>query len=842
MSMKAIKESSQQQEQESDRSHDPFDRNSCIERHIHERHGEIEKQDRLLSRLLKVMASHRSSIPTLDGSLLSLLNPEELNEIADKCKTFTIAEGGLLVKQDDAADCMYIILNGGFRILKDFDHSPPELVSSVEIGFLQTGDVVGDIGFLTGSKRGAFVQALKASEVVKITRSVISALQVGRPDFKQDLDRLVARHIDIYQEKNDIVKEMHDRLHVTDDSEDVLETISKSLNDLQEYRISIKTHQRDSWRFRPQQGSQSARNVPIPKTPLLGILPTARASSILQSAFSNKAGLSMVKRTVSRISVLEEKARKLRILIHEDTADDSSAWNQFQELLEQYPQCVNRVSSDGNFTLLHLSCIKGLAQICSTLLAHEADVNLTCAMGRSALHYLLLGDDSHMAQLSDGSLGMERMQIFRLLLAYRVRLVRDSNGISPIDLVAHEVPRLLLQQHLNQQMSVCALEHCKNRLPSVLCAQCKHVKYCDAYHAQLHWEIHKPACRAPPKHRHEPMSEVVGSAGQDDAGSAEEEVASKMQFEAGSETNPCGVSEGAYRRIVQTHKFLNLRHMGLDFIRRDKKNEDLMTASLFDQERLLATKWTAWIRFLWINRAELALRFRQIQNEIDDSRGRRPSNGRKGGERIKQGEKHAIALDGQQPVAGQAKAAPKFRMTRGKWTSSGVGKGLSPATDSTPSPGSAALQGPAAGLKFRAAAPPQRVSGNQISSSAVASGSDNVSTTDLNQAKGMDEEPSTTCDVLMKSRGMGGDDGVGKCEEKSDSEGSRLYTQLKERKMHLQELSLEDLKSVCIYLMPGWDLARRQKQGFPPLSDSENRCVCHFNNAMQHSSRGEFAP
>ena len=49
-----------------------------------------------------------------------------------------------------------------------------------------------------------------------------------------------------------------------------------------------------------------------------------------------------------------------------------------------------------------------------------------------------------------------------------------------------------------------------------------------------------------------------------------------------------------------------------------------------------------------------------------------------------------------------------------------------------------------------------------------------------------------------------------------------MQAQIDKGAMKLEELTLEDLKRVCTFLMPAWNMGRRHKTGFPALPDAEN--------------------
>ena len=122
--------------------------------------------------------------------------------------------------------------------------------------------------------------------------------------------------------------------------------------------------------------------------------------------------------------------------------------------------CTSQVGSllhnrDG-MSLLHIASLMGLTKICSTLIERGADPNMASENGQTALHFVLKGDATHRALQSDGSLENSRLQILRLLIASGAVQQRDEAGVAPLELVRHEMPRLILQQHLEEQLSACA--------------------------------------------------------------------------------------------------------------------------------------------------------------------------------------------------------------------------------------------------------------------------------------------------------------------------------------------------------------------------------------------------
>ena len=293
-----------------------------------------------------------------------------------------------------------------------------------------------------GSKRGAFVQALTGSEVIKIPRDLMSALMVGRPGLKQKLEGLVKQHMKEIEQNWECVQHTQAEEEDTVDEEEqkLLQSINSHLDKMEEYRTSLKTDLRRRWRSR------------------------VRAVTHLQNDVQESRGkeeAAMVHDDVLRVAIT-----KMKGLLDTETALESSSCFMLQEALEEHPECVSYMSSKDPFSLLHLACVRGLAKICSILLAHGGDSNMVTPEGMTSLHLVLLGDRMEPeipgsrkgtaqrgrtripAHHSDGSLPNCRLQIMRMLIAHGAVQQRNKQGVAPLDLVTHDVPLMLLRLQL----------------------------------------------------------------------------------------------------------------------------------------------------------------------------------------------------------------------------------------------------------------------------------------------------------------------------------------------------------------------------------------------------------
>ena len=92
--------------------HNPYERTACIERHLHSIH-DAGKNDLHCTRMFDALSCKRSAI-------LQAMTDDERHAIADQCKAMHVGEGGVIITQGTTAECMYVIISGGFRILRDF--------------------------------------------------------------------------------------------------------------------------------------------------------------------------------------------------------------------------------------------------------------------------------------------------------------------------------------------------------------------------------------------------------------------------------------------------------------------------------------------------------------------------------------------------------------------------------------------------------------------------------------------------------------------------------------------------------------------------------------------------
>ena len=94
---------------------------------------------------------------------------EELDEFLELLDVVEVKKGDIIVKQDDPGDCMFILVDGGARVLHHRDGR------DVDLAALQPGDFFGELALVDAGVRSADVVAAADCTLLRITQAVISA-------------------------------------------------------------------------------------------------------------------------------------------------------------------------------------------------------------------------------------------------------------------------------------------------------------------------------------------------------------------------------------------------------------------------------------------------------------------------------------------------------------------------------------------------------------------------------------------------------------------------------------------------------------------------------------------
>jgi NTE family protein/lysophospholipid hydrolase len=110
------------------------------------------------------------------SQLFARLNPDELETFASQLELVQVNGGDILIRQGDTADCMYSVISGRLRVYTTDDDGKMTIV-----GEIAGGESVGEMAMITGGQRSANVQAIRDTELIRLTREGFENLVTRHP-------------------------------------------------------------------------------------------------------------------------------------------------------------------------------------------------------------------------------------------------------------------------------------------------------------------------------------------------------------------------------------------------------------------------------------------------------------------------------------------------------------------------------------------------------------------------------------------------------------------------------------------------------------------------------------
>ncbi len=118
------------------------------------------------------------------------LGPQAVADMARTVEWIDVEEGRTLFRQGDAADAMYLVQEGTLLAYREEPGRAPAAV-----GRMGAGDLVGEIGLLTGGTRSATVRAAERSRLARLTAADVDILLSRHPHVKRDLLDIARRRL-----------------------------------------------------------------------------------------------------------------------------------------------------------------------------------------------------------------------------------------------------------------------------------------------------------------------------------------------------------------------------------------------------------------------------------------------------------------------------------------------------------------------------------------------------------------------------------------------------------------------------------------------------------------------
>jgi CRP-like cAMP-binding protein len=110
-------------------------------------------------------------IPPFDA-----LDPDVIGDLEQELEMFTLYGGEVLFRQGDVGDSLYILIRGRVRVhVRDKDGQ------EFTVAELGSGELVGEMAVVTGESRSASVDAIRDTQVAKLTRTGFERFMMKHP-------------------------------------------------------------------------------------------------------------------------------------------------------------------------------------------------------------------------------------------------------------------------------------------------------------------------------------------------------------------------------------------------------------------------------------------------------------------------------------------------------------------------------------------------------------------------------------------------------------------------------------------------------------------------------------
>jgi len=122
--------------------------------------------------------------------LFSELTVRELRKIKNEIEIVQFPAGETLIREGEPGDCFYIVLNGRLRVFVTLPDGTKQVVGEVA-----RNESVGEMAILTDEPRSATVQALRDSELIKLSREGFGKLVKKNPDLLVKISNIVIQRL-----------------------------------------------------------------------------------------------------------------------------------------------------------------------------------------------------------------------------------------------------------------------------------------------------------------------------------------------------------------------------------------------------------------------------------------------------------------------------------------------------------------------------------------------------------------------------------------------------------------------------------------------------------------------
>ena len=137
----------------------------------------------------------------MEWRLLSGVSAEDVRRLVAVAQRRTYRRGQVVFHDEDAADALHLVVHGHFAVRVTLPTG-----ESVLLAIIGPGDAFGELALVSGSSRGATVQAFSDGETLALHRDAFEALRRARPQVDRSLAEILAERL---RRVNDLLKEAH---------------------------------------------------------------------------------------------------------------------------------------------------------------------------------------------------------------------------------------------------------------------------------------------------------------------------------------------------------------------------------------------------------------------------------------------------------------------------------------------------------------------------------------------------------------------------------------------------------------------------------------------------------
>src|ERR1700751_6227959 len=136
----------------------------------------------------KALAQDHQTGPLRAASNSNAFSEPPLYELGAGLTRMFIPGGQSLFRENEAADSLYLVISGCLGVILRDSTGPDVLIARIE-----SGETVGEMGFLDGGVRSATVEALRDTELLRLDKASYEDLLVRNPGFMQGVMSLLVR-------------------------------------------------------------------------------------------------------------------------------------------------------------------------------------------------------------------------------------------------------------------------------------------------------------------------------------------------------------------------------------------------------------------------------------------------------------------------------------------------------------------------------------------------------------------------------------------------------------------------------------------------------------------------